>query len=59
MREKIKSNLKELSEYLIFIIFFVVILIPLMIAGAINTPIRFFKYTINKANNKECKTYWY
>lgn len=54
-----KNKLKEVSEYLIFIMFFLVILIPLMVAGAINTPIRFFKYTINTGNNKKSKKYWY
>ncbi|MEM0172982.1 MAG: hypothetical protein QXI16_00580 [Sulfolobaceae archaeon] len=57
--KKINKILQDLLDYSIFIMFFVIILIPLMISGAIAVPIRFFKYTINKANNKECKTYWY
>lgn len=54
------NKVNGVLEYLIFIAFFVIVmLIPLMLYGAIVTPIRHYKYVVNKVNNKECKKYWY
>lgn len=54
-----KQKLKDLFDYLLFVLFFILILPILILSGAIARPIRYYQYTINTVKNKKVKEYYY
>lgn len=54
-----KLKIVDTLGFLLFLLLFILFLPVMMIIGAINTPIRYFKYVSCKVHNKKPKSYWW
>ena len=54
-----KAKFENLIGFMIFIVIFLALLVPLMVYGAIITPIRYFIYVVAKVNDKDAKEYYF
>ncbi len=54
-----KTKIIGIIDYTLFLLFFIVMIIPLMISGLFLRPIRYYKYISNKVKNKKLDSYYY
>lgn len=54
-----KTKLIDFMGYLLFLLLFAVMIVPLAISGAILRPIRYYQHVNAKVHDKKPKEYWY
>jgi len=54
---KMKNKILDVIGFILFILFFIVMIIPLAVGGAIVTPYRYFMLVSARVHNKEPKKY--
>jgi len=59
LQKKMKQKLLDIFDFIVFIVFFIMLLPFLIITGAIARPVRFVKYVSAKVNNKKVKEYFF
>lgn len=54
-----KQKLLDILGYILFLLFFTIMLLPMMIGGAVRTPIRYYKFIKAGVNDKVPDKYYY